>query len=610
MKVSSSTGTSPSDSSLANWRGIERRQWWLSSTGILVSLLLTVGIVSFVLPALIPGLGDYSFDTSLAVHALVGLVLLFDLYVIFQQIQLSRVRKQIAAREELFRLITENAADMIAVVDGSGNRLYNSPSYQKLLGYSPEELRQSKSFEQIHPEDRQKVVEAADEAKRSGVGRSVEYRIRHKDGHWVPLESTASVVRSSTGEVEKLVIVNRDITQRRDLEKQLLLSQKLEAIGRLSGGVAHDFNNLLGVILGYAEELEKRIPPDDPYRTAVEEIQNAGKRAASLTQQLLAFSRRQVFEPQVLDLKTVVTEAAKMLERLIGEDILLNIISAQQIGAVKADRGQIERVILNLAVNARDAMPQGGNITIEMADVELDETSPTLHHCVAPGPYVMLRVADTGCGMDAETQSHIFEPFFTTKVQGTGLGLATVYGVIKQSSGYISVDSTPGKGTAFKVYLPRVSETAEKIREIEPPGKIVREHMTVLLVEDERALRKLTHKMLLEMDLTVIEAEDAFQAIEIAKRAETPIDLLLTDVIMPGMSGWALAEMLSLQRPRMRVLYMSGYPDGVIAKHGVTGAEKSVLRKPFTRDGLTRRVNGVFAAKEAKLLQSESTVKA
>src|SRR4029077_8877820 len=292
------------------------------------------------------------------------------------------------------------------VVDGSGNRVYNSPSYQKLLGYSPEELRQSKSFDQIHPDDRQKVVEAAAEAKRSGVGHSLEYRIRHKDGSWVPLESTASVVRNSRGEVEKLVIVNRDITERKDLEKQLLLSQKLEAIGRLSGGVAHDFNNLLGVILGYCEELQKHIPSDDPYREAVDEIQNAGKRAASLTQQLLAFSRKQVLEPQAFDLNTIVDEAGKMLERLIGEDISLEIVPARQIGTVKADRSQIERVILNLAVNAREAMPQGGKLIIETADVELDETIPTVHHCVAPGPYVMLKVTDTGCGMDAELQSH------------------------------------------------------------------------------------------------------------------------------------------------------------------------------------------------------------
>jgi PAS domain S-box-containing protein len=546
-----------------------------------------------VLPAFIPGLEAYSIDTSLAVHALVGLILLFDIYVIFQQAQLSQVRKRFAEREELFRLISENAADMIAVVDGSGNRLYNSPSYQKLLGYSPQELKQTTGFEQIHPDDRQKVIEAAAEAKRSGVGRSVEYRIRHKDGRWMALESTASVVRSSSGDVEKLVIVNRDITERKDLEKQLLLSHKLEAIGRLSGGVAHDFNNLLGVILGYCEELQKHIPSDDPYREAVDEIQNAGKRAASLTQQLLAFSRKQVLEPQVLDLNTIVDEAGKMLERLIGEDISLEIVPARQIGTVKADRSQIERVILNLAVNARDAMPQGGKLIIEAADVELDETSQTLHRCDAPGPYVMLKVTDTGCGMDAELQSHIFEPFFTTKEQGTGLGLATVYGVVKQSGGYISVESEKGKGTTFRIYLPRVSQAAGKINQIVPSRKSIAENRTVLLVEDESALRKLTRKTLLDAGFTVLEAKDALEAIEIARQTATHIDLLLTDVIMPGMSGRALAEALSPHRPEMRVIYMSGYSDGVIAKHGIVDAELAILRKPFSKDELMRSVEDV-----------------
>jgi two-component system cell cycle sensor histidine kinase/response regulator CckA len=579
-----------------NWRIIERRQWWLSSTGILVSLMLTAGIGSFVLPEFFPGMEGYSLNENLAVHGLMGIVLLFDLYVIFQQVQFFRVRKQIAESEELFRLITENAADMIAVVDEKGNRLYNSPSYQKVLGYSPEDLRQTKGIDQIHPDDRQKVVEAANEAKRSGVGRSLEYRILHKDGHWVTLESTASLVRSGGGGVEKLVIVNRDVTERKDLVKQLLLAQKLEAIGRLSGGVAHDFNNLLGVILGYCEELQKRIPPEDPYREAVDEIQNAGKRAASLTQQLLAFSRKQVFEPQVMDLQTVVAEAAKMLERLIGEDIKLEILPALQVGMVKADRSQIERVILNLAVNARDAMPQGGELTIEMADVELDETTPTIQRCTAPGPYVMLRVTDMGCGMTPELQSHIFEPFFTTKGQGTGLGLATVYGVVKQSGGYISVESAPGKGTTFRIYLPRVIETVHQSKDVEPAPTVIREHLTVLLVEDERALRNLTRKMLLEMGSTVLEAEDASQAIEIAKQTTKRIDLLLTDVIMPGMSGWALAETLSPLRPEMKVLYMSGYPDGVIAERGLEEVAKSIIRKPFTRDELTRRVEEIAIA--------------
>jgi two-component system cell cycle sensor histidine kinase/response regulator CckA len=593
MRFPSSFEAIPSESNPESWRRTEGRQWWLSSTGIIVSLLLTVGIVSFVLPAFIPGLENYSVDTSLAAHGLVGLVLLFDLYVIFQQVQLSRVRKRFAESEELFRLISENAADMIAVVDGAGNRLYNSPSYQRLLGYSQDELRQTTGFEQIHPDDRQKVLEAAAEAKRSGVGRSVEYRIRHKDGHWMALESTASVIKSSAGEVEKLVIVNRDITERKDLEKQLLLSQKLEAIGRLSGGVAHDFNNLLGVILGYCEELQKHIPKEDPYREAVDEIQHAGKRAASLTQQLLAFSRKQVLEPQALDLNAIVDEAGKMLERLIGEDISLEIVRAPNIGTVKADRSQIERVILNLAVNARDAMPQGGKVTFETADVKLDETVPTVHPCAAPGPYVMLKVTDTGCGMDAELQSHIFEPFFTTKEQGTGLGLATVYGVVKQSGGYISVESEVGKGTTFKIYLPCVSQPQGRVPEIEPSRASNPEHRTVLLVEDEQALRKLTRKTLLDAGFAVLEAKDAFEAIGIAKQKETHIDLLLTDVVMPGMSGRALAEALSPKRPEMKVIYMSGYSDGVIAKHGIVEAELTILRKPFSREELMKSVADV-----------------
>lgn len=590
MKFSAFAGTNSSVRGHENWLSIEHRQWWLSFTGIVVTLLLSCGLVFFVLPEFVLGLGTYSVDTSVALHALVGIVLLFDVYVVFQQVQLYRVRKENAEREQLFRLITENAADLIAVVDVNGNRLYNSPSYQKLLGYTAEELQQTKGIEQIHPDDRPKVIVAAEEAKLSGVGRTVEYRIKHKDGHWVTLESTASVVRNRSGKIEKLVIVNRDMTERKDLQKKLLLSQKLEAIGRLSGGVAHDFNNLLGVILGYSEELQKHVPEGDPYREAIDEIQNAGKRAASLTQQLLTFSRKQVFEPEVLDVQAIVAEAAKMLERLIGEDIKLVIVPGGRIGAVKADRGQIERVILNLAVNAREAMPQGGTITIETADVELEGENLALTRGIIPGPYVMLKVTDTGCGMDAELQSHIFEPFFTTKSQGTGLGLATVYGVIRQMGGDISVESELGKGTSFTIYLPRISETVGLVNEAEPAGKIGEEHRTVLLVEDERALRKLTGRMLLEMGFVVLEAENGRQAIEIAERADTAIDLLLTDVVMPGMSGWELAKRLLAERPKMKALYMSGYTDGVIAEHGAEEAAVSILRKPFTRDELARHV--------------------
>jgi two-component system, cell cycle sensor histidine kinase and response regulator CckA len=594
-----STGDNESDGTGVGLRRIERRQWWLSSSGILVTLILTLGIASFAFPVLVPNVSAYDLnDINLAIRALFGLVLLFDVYVIYQQHQIHRFRIQLAQREELFRLISENAADMIAVVDVNGQRLYNSPSYEKFLGYSLEELAKTSSFEQIHPDDRKKVQEAAEEARHSGQGRRVEYRIRHRDGHWLTVESTASAVRDRRQNVQKLVIVNRDITERKQLEEQLYLSQKLEAIGRLSGGVAHDFNNLLGVIIGYSEALQQHIAQDDPFREAVDEIQNAGKRAASLTQQLLAFSRKQVLEPKVLDLKTVVVEVEKMLRRLIGEDIDLTIILPRKLGMIRADRGQIEQVLMNLAVNARDAMPRGGRLTIEAADAELGTAHVNRFRYVTPGRYVMLKVSDTGCGMDATLQAHIFEPFFTTKEKGkgTGLGLATVYGVIKQSGGYIWVDSEPGKGATFRVYLPEVQEPADTIPEEKIPVKLACGTRTILLVEDEPSLRKLARTILREAGYTVLEASDAIQAMEIAKETSSAIDLLLTDVVMPGMSGRALADELSPLRPEMRVLYMSGYTDGAIADHGVLESGISVLHKPFTRDELMRRVEEVLAA--------------
>jgi len=559
---------------------------------------LTLGILSFALPLFLLEFKAYdTLDKGVLVNALMGLVLLFDVYVVFEQVQIYRVRRKIAEREELFKLIGENAADMIAVVNVDGTRVYNSPSYQRLLGYSPEELRATSAFEQIHPDDRSKVVEAAEEAKRSGRGRRVEYRIRHKDGNWITLESTASVVRDSSGQIKKLVIVNRDITERKQLEEQLRLSQKIEAIGRLSGGIAHDFNNLLGVIVGYTEALQKRMPLDAPFREAIDEIQRAGKRAASLTQQLLAFSRKQVLEPRILDLNAIVGDVEKMLGRLIGEHIDLTLILAKSIGMVKADRTQIEQVMLNLAVNARDAMPHGGKLTIETANVELDEASAGRPRYLLPGSYVLLKVTDTGCGMNPDVQAHIFEPFFTTKEKGkgTGLGLATVYGVIKQSGGYVLVESELGKGTTFEVYLPRVGSTGEVAKEPRPSAKLIKKHQaTVLLVEDEPSLRKLTRDVLRETGYTVFEAADAFQALEIAKQSEIDIDLLLTDVIMPGMSGRALADALSSSRPETRVLYMSGYTDGEIATQGVLNAETSILHKPFTQDELIRRVEDVL----------------
>ncbi len=576
-----------------SWKRIERRQWWLSMSSVVLSLVLTVGILSLALPLFTVEAKAYEvLDKHVLVDALFGLVLLFDMYVVFQQLQIHRVRRQIASREELFELISENAADMIAVVNADGTRAYNSPSYERLLGYSPEELRGTVAFEQIHPEDRAKVVSAAEEAKRSGQGKRVEYRMCHKDGRWVSLESTASVIRDRNGQAKKLVIVNRDITERKQLEQQLQVAQKVEAIGRLSGGIAHDFNNILGVIIGYTEALQKRMRPEDAFREAIDEIQRAAKRAASLTQQLLAFSRKQVLEPTILDLNAVIRDMEKMLGSLMGEHVAFELALSNSLGKVKADRTQLEQVILNLSVNARDAMPGRGKLTIETSNLRIAEADPGHPAYMQPGSYVLLKFMDTGCGMTREVQAHIFEPFFTTKEtgKGTGLGLATVYGVVKQSGGYILVDSEPGKGATFEIYLPLIEASQEIAKE--PRARVGRPRKgeaTVLLVEDEDSLRKLTRDVLQEMGYAVHEAADATEALDIAKKMPA-IDLLLSDVVMPGMSGRALADALAISHPDTRVLFMSGYTHGEIAKQGVTGAAMAILHKPFTREELIRRV--------------------
>jgi two-component system, cell cycle sensor histidine kinase and response regulator CckA len=585
------------DSLRTGLRAAECRQWWLSFSGVAVTLVLTVGIVSFSLAVYVLQRSFWDqLNFHIAIRALVGMVLLFSVYVIYQQVQIHRFRLHLVAQEELFRLIGENAADMIAVVTADGRRLYNSPSYQKALGYTVEELERTSAYEQVHPDELQKVKAAAEEARATGVGRCLEYRVRDKKGEWRVLESTASAVRDSSGNVEKLIVVNRDITARRDLERQLVLSQRLEAVGKLSGGIAHDFNNLLGVIIGYSEALQQSITPENPLREAVDEIEKAGQRAAALTQQLLAFSRKQVLEPKVLDLNSIVTDMRNMLHRLIGEDVELRFDSCGDLGTVRADRSQIEQVVLNLAVNARDAMPRGGELKIETANAKLTEQDARRHRYVVPGDYVMLKVSDSGVGMDAETQSHIFEPFFTTKEKGkgTGLGLATVYGIVKQSGGYVWLDSSPGQGAAFRIFLPRAEGVAELVPHQEvraPRSDGVR---TILLVEDETSLRKLTRATLSTMGYTVLEACEGAQALEIAEKAAAPIDLLLTDVVMPGMSGGELAKILGSERPQMHVLFMSGYTDGAIEVRGDLRPGLVVLRKPFTRETLVRAVENAL----------------
>jgi two-component system cell cycle sensor histidine kinase/response regulator CckA len=575
-------------------RKIERREWWLWVTAIIITLLLTAGILSFALPSLSFSVIRINPDElTTAVRALVGLVLLFDLYTIYQQFQIFRIRRQLAEREELFRLISENAADMIALVDAKGQRLYNSPSYLKILGRTPLELQSNLALEEVHPDDRPLLEESAREAFRGGTGRRIEYRMRHKDGTWRILESTASPVRNSSGGVEKLVIVNRDITDRKKLEEQFRQAQKMEAVGRLSGGVAHDFNNLLGVIIGYGEILQEGLAPGDRLRRSADEILAAGRRAAGLTRQLLAFSRQQVLEPTVLNLNNAVKNMESMLRRLIGEDVDLSSNLDPALGAVKADPGQIEQVIMNLAVNARDAMPQGGKLIIETSNTEMDESFVRRYpYPVKPGMYVRLMVSDTGTGMDAATRARIFEPFFTTKAkgQGTGLGLSMVYGVVKQSGGYIDVYSELGLGTTFKIYLPRVDEPLAVHQPAAALASTLRGAETVLLVEDEVALRDLTSSLLEMCGYTVLQASNGGEALDVSQHHAGPIDLLLTDVVMPGISGRVLADQLIQLRPQIKVIFMSGYTGQTVGAHGIIDPGSLFLQKPFTRDLLAHKL--------------------
>ncbi len=578
----------------AGVRKIQRREWWLWTTAILISLLLTVGILSFAVPSL--SFGATKIDSAAlntAIRALVGLVLLFDLYTVWQQVQIYRIRRELAEREELFRLISENAADMIALVDSSGQRMYNSPSYGKTLGYTREELQNAPPLEQIHPEDRPKIEEAAREALGGEGGRRIEYRMRHKDGSWRIFESTASPVSDTSGKVEKLVIVNRDITDRKRLEEQFRQAQKMEAVGQLSGGIAHDFNNLLGVIIGYGEILQEGLAADHPLRSSADEILNAGRRAAALTRQLLAFSRQQVLEPKVLNVNAVVQDMESMLRRLIGENMELTSGLDPNLGTVKADQGQLEQVIMNLAVNARDAMPEGGKLLIETSNTEMDATFVRRYpYPVKPGSYVLLTVSDTGMGMDAATRARIFEPFFTTKEkgQGTGLGLSMVYGVVKQSGGYIDVYSEPGIGTTFKIYLPRADEAVAPQKPETEVATALRGHETVLMVEDEGALRTLTSNLLEMCGYVVLAAKNGAEALDISQHCTDPIDLLLTDMVMPGISGRVLADQLVQLRPRIKVVYMSGYTGQAVGARGILDPGSLFLQKPFTRDALARKL--------------------
>jgi PAS domain S-box-containing protein len=524
---------------------------------------------------------------------------------VYQMAERERAEREKFIHQARFRALIEKSADLIVVTSAEGNIVYMTPAVDRILGREASEFVGKTGFDLVHPEDREHLRQVmaellADPAKVTNF----EFRALHLDGSVRRLEATGTNMLGDPA-VRGLVANLRDITERkhaeealRRTEEQLREARKMEAIGSLASGVAHDFNNLLSVILSYATMLAGDLNVGDPMREDLEEIRAAGERAAVLTRQLLAFSRQQILNPKTLNLNEVVTGMERMVRRLIGDHIELGINTAPSLDKVTVDPSQIEQVIMNLAVNARDAMPRGGKITFETSNVDLDDRALAEELGVTLGPYVVLTIADTGVGMDDATKLRMFEPFFTTKERGkgTGLGLATVFGIVKQSGGGIAAQSEPGAGTIFKVYLPRVAlgVPVEWRPSQVPSNATARGTETILLVEDEERVRSLARTILRRNGYQVLEAQSGGDALLICEQYIATIDLLLTDVVMPRMSGRQLAERLRTVRPAMKVLFMSGYTDTAIVNRGVLDPGISFLQKPLTPEMMTRKVREVL----------------
>jgi len=505
-------------------------------------------------------------------------------------ILLERKRAEDALREseERYRDLVELSPETIYIQQG-GKLVFVNDAAIRLFGASgPAELL-GKPVTDFLPEGKNhKIREDLRE------NQFLEETFVRPDGTGVDVEISAASIEYEGRPA--LQVFARDITRRKHLEERLLQSQKIEAVGRLAGGIAHDFNNLMTVITGYVGLTKKRLKDPDLVSRGVEEIGKAGERATRLTQQLIAFSRKQVLQPKVLDLNLIVSNLEKMLKRLIGENIELVAIPGANLGKVKADPGQIEQVIVNLALNARDAMPRGGRLTIETANADLDESSAIMPMDLPPGPYLKLVVRDDGTGMDEETKSHIFEPYFTTKDvgKGSGLGLATVYGIVRQSGGDVRVESEPGSGTTFTIWLPRTSEAEQPLEPGEQVFELPRGRETVLVVEDEEPVRNLIRETLEDAGYTVWEASNGEEAISLLSRSQDPVHLIVSDVVMPKMGGRDLAERTASLRPGRKVLFMSGYAETIIGLGNERKRESPFLIKPFTPYELTRKVRDVL----------------
>jgi len=506
-----------------------------------------------------------------------------------------KARRELERSERRFRALIEKASDMISLLDVTGRIRFWSPSATETLGWKAEEMIGRDAREHVHPDDVARVGAAiVAVAAVPGSSRRETFRVRHRDASWRVVESVARNLLDDPA-VEGIVVNTRDVTDQRRLEEQLGESQKLESVGRLAGGVAHDFNNLLTVVLCSTETMRedlargKQVDVED-----VESIAGAGERARDLTRQLLAFARRQIVAPTVLDLNDVVLGSEKLLRRVLGEDVVLSIRLQPGLWKVRCDEAQLEQVIMNLTVNAREAMPDGGHLLVDTANVQVRD--PGQVPGIPPGDWVRLTVRDSGAGMAPEVKAHVFEPFFTTKPkgQGTGLGLSTVYGIVKQNGGHIRVESDPSQGTTFDVFLARGSGSPGGAAE-RPAVHVERSAGTVLLVEDDGAVREVTARALREAGYRVLAASGAGEAMELAARAPGPVDVLVTDVVMPGVNGKALADDLRRRRPSIKVLFVSGYTDDIVGRHGVLDPGVQFLPKPFTGTALAAKVAEVLA---------------
>jgi PAS domain S-box-containing protein len=520
--------------------------------------------------------------------------------------QQQRSSESLRAAEAKFRGLLESAPDPMVVVNREGRIVLVNAQAEETFGYRREDLL-GQPMDILVPEKlREKCLEYRTGflrgPQRSPIGATLEIYGLRRDGNEFPVEIKLSMLETEEGLWGCAAI--RDLTERRKLEQQFRQAQKMESIGTLAGGIAHDFNNLLTVILSYSSSLSDELPRDSRHRRAAEQVHVAAERGAALTSQMLAFSRKQVFQLRVVNLNDIIRNLLKMLQRIIGEHIEIKIALAEDLAPVKADAGQLEQVLMNLSVNARDAMPQGGRLTLETRNVELDEDFVRLHVGSAPGPHTLLTVSDTGMGMDAAVLARIFEPFFTTKGpgHGTGLGLAMVYGVVKQSGGYIGPSSEVGKGTTFKIYLPQVSETAENAVSKKPQQHRKQGSETILLVEDDAAVRDLVSAMLTAQGYTVLVSQQPQDVGTICERHSGRIHLLITDMVLPGISGREIAKRVGTLRPDAKVLFMSGYTDEALANsHGFDG-KFEFLQKPFSSVTLTSKVREVLDADGYNLL--------